>query len=304
MFAYPRFLTTFAIVFAQCVITSADEGERKLRLKLDVGRKFAYEIVQDMDLTLTIGATTTKTVVNQTIDLEWTVLKQTETDDVVMRQKITRMRLTLDSPATGKIEFDSDSDADVEGVGKLLSPLLSTVVGSEVQMNMSPRGDVNKIVVPADVLGAFKKVPGAKMFGEMFSQEGFRKLIKQASMVLPEKVEKDWKRTQPHTIKNALLGKMTADTTYTYAGTETVDGRELAKFDVAVEIAFDEEKKGLAKVAIKKQDSSGSIYFDPAAGRMDHTHVKQNLELDVSIAGQEVKQKIVSETKLKVKGGK
>ena len=152
--------------------------------------------------------------------------------------------------------------------------------------------------------GAFKRVPGAAMFGEMFNQEGFRKLIKQASMVLPEKSEKKgWQQTQSHTVKNMLLGKMTADTTYTYAGTESLAGRDLAKFDVAVVIAFDEEAKSLAKVTVKKQDATGAIYFDPAAGRLDHTHVKQELDLEVTITGQKVEQKITSDTRLKVKGG-
>ena len=301
-----RIVILTLLLAAHAVISSAAEGDGQLRWKFKAGKTFSYAIEQNMTLRLTVGPTTTETTVHQTIDLEWAVDEvNPNTGDAEMTHTIKRIKIEIESPATGKIEFDSDAKGDAEGLAKLVSPVLSTLVGSKVRLRMSPRGDINEVRVPDDVLGAFKDVKGASLFGEMFSQEGFRKLIKQASMVLPEKVvDTGWKRTQPHTVKNLLLGKMTADTTYTYAGTETIDGRELAKFDVAVEIAFDEETKSIAEVVVKKQNSSGSIYFDPVAGRMDHTHVKQELELEVTIAGQKVTQKITSDTRLKVKGGK
>jgi hypothetical protein len=293
-----------AMVMLHGAVSTAAEGDKPLRWSFAEGQAFLYQVVQDVELELTVGSTTTKTTVHQTIDLAWTVGEVNgETNDAQMTQKITRMQLSLDSPATGKVEFDSDSKADLEGVGKLLSPVLSALVGSKVKFRMSPRGDINEVQQPADVLAALKNVPGAKLLGGMFNQESFRNMIKQASMVLPEKVEsKGWKYTQPHVIKNDLLGKMTADTTYTYEGSEKVDARDLAKFGVTLKLAFDEEvEKRIAKISIKDQKSSGALYFDATKGRLDHCEVHQDLKLEITIAGQKVQQHITSTTKLNVK---
>ncbi|MCG8586750.1 MAG: DUF6263 family protein [Pirellulales bacterium] len=298
-------LIAFLTCFFGAMYAQTFAADKPLRWEFSKGQAFEYQIVQAMALDITIAATKSSTTVDQTIDLKWTVDDvNAETGDAEVTQEITRIQMTLNSPATGEVKFDSDSEEETGAVGKMLSPVISSLVGAKFQFRISPRGDINEVKEPADVLAALKKVPGAKMFGGMFDKKSFRNMIKQSSMVLPEKVvDKGWTNTQPHVIKNELLGKMTADTTYTFAGDAAVDGVALAKFDIALKVAFDEDRKRLAKVSIKEQESKGALYFNPAKHRLERSHVEQTMQLEIEIAGQKIEQQIKSDTRLHVKDG-
>ena len=153
-----RITAILLFITAQAAVSPAAEDSGKLRWKFEKGRSFSYSIEQSMELALTLKSETKTTKVKQSIDLQWTVDDvNADTGDAEMTHTIKRIKIEIDSPATGRLEFDSDAKGEAEGLVKVLSPVLSTLVGSKVRLRMSTRGDINEVRVPADVLGGVQE---------------------------------------------------------------------------------------------------------------------------------------------------
>ena len=82
------------------------------------------------------------------------------------------------------------------------------------------------------------------------------------------------------------LGKQLVETTYTYVGEETVEGKLLDRIDIVLKMSFGKvENEALpgAKIKIKKQNSRGSMYFDSSRGQMSKSHIDQDMEMEITV---------------------
>ena len=160
-----------------------------------------------------------KTILNQTVDLHWSV-KSVASDGVAdMSQTIDRVRTKVEGPGNS-FEFDSQSGKAPEGpIASLLTPMLKALVGAEFTFKMNGRGELSDIKVPQKLLDSLRQAGPAATAGGMFSEEGMKNLISQSSLTLPEgPFEKGKSWTQQAKVPVPMIGTMVMDKTYTFEG--------------------------------------------------------------------------------------
>jgi hypothetical protein len=281
-----------AIVLATWLCTAAQPGfgADTLRWKFKPGETLRYTMVQDTTQGMKAMGQEFKTSLNQTVDLHWGV-KSVASDGVAeLSQTIDRVRTKVDSPGAA-FEFDSQSDKVPEGqVASLLTPLLKALVNAEFTFKMNARGELSDIKVPKKLIDTLKTAGPEATGGSMFSEEGLKNLISESSLVLPEgPVEKGKTWKQPARLPSPMLGTMVLDKTYTYQGAGgAADGVVTIGLDTKVSL----EPAADSNVAVKisSQDGRGEVSFDPNAGRVVSSKIIEQLQLSLTIMGQEMEQ--------------
>jgi hypothetical protein len=276
-------LLTLAAV-APVVARAADE----LRWKFEPGLVNRYQMKQTTDVAKS-GAGGEATVSSQLeIDMSWTVKEVRPDGAAVLDQRIERMRMHASTGDGQKAEIDSASKDDPQGQAALLAPLVKALTENSFKVVMTPRGEITEVQVPDAVGEALKNQPGAAQMGELASPEGFKKLVGQASFILPESLDaaKPW--TSKTENKLGPLGTNVAETTYRYQGPKDVDGKSLEAFTAEVKISF---SGGDIPVEVASQKSEGEILFNREAGRLQSSRIDQATELKIDVGGETVLQK-------------
>lgn len=224
-----------------------------------------------------------------TIDMSWTVKEVKPDGSAVLEQRVDRMRMNISTADGMKSDIDTDAKEDPQGQAAMAAPLLKAVTGHPFIVTMTPRGEVTDVVVPDAVAEALKNQPGAAQMGELASAAGFKKMVGQASFVLPEKLEvgKEWTSTTE--AKLPVVGTQTAVTTYKYEGPIETEGVKLEKFSAEVAVSF---AGGEVKVEVPSQESNGEVLFNGEEGRLEQSKITQVTNLKITAAGQVVEQKI------------
>ena len=133
------------------------------------------------------------------------------------------------------------------------------------------------------------------MMGELMSAEGFKKMISQASLVLPENLDagKTWSRKME--MKIPAIGTQVAETTYTYRGPKEVEGEEYEAFGDEIKVSYQDG----AAIEVTEQASSGEILFNREAGRLEQSNLKQNMDLKITVGNQTMEQEMEQTMEMK-----
>lgn len=293
------------IVTAVCLgaVSPQSKAEEPLRWKFEVGQKFNYSMKQNMSMVAMggpVGQMTT--TMSQDMDMTWDV--QGVNDDkseAIIKQKFERVKMTMKTPV-GEFTYDSQSDVAPTGLGAMIAPMYKAMTNGEFEITMTARGEVKDVKIPEEVIAALKASPGAAAMGDIASAEGFKKMISQGALVLPEAAPKKgdtW--SSKVEMKNPAVGKQTVETTYTYDGTEDVDGATYAVIKPQLKMEFDnapaaegQPKPATPQISMKiaDQSSDGKILFNVAKGRLYSTTLQQKVTIDATIGGQTMQQKI------------
>jgi Family of unknown function (DUF6263) len=168
-------------------------AQEPLRWKFEKGSKFDYDMVQDMTIGSTGGPTGAQNVtMHQELKMIWDVQEVTKDGDAVIQQKIDRVKMKMELPApVGAIEYDSGSDKPPTGPAAMLAPMYTAMTKGAFMITMTPRGEIKDVKIPDEVVATLKASPGAAAMGDMASAEGFKKMISQGSLVLPENAPKE-----------------------------------------------------------------------------------------------------------------
>jgi hypothetical protein len=281
---------------------SRARAQEPLRWKFEQGQKLDYNMVQDMKMAGEGGPLGQMNMsMRQEMDMTWDVQNVNDKGEAVIKQKFDRIRTKMTMPIGG-FEYDSQSTDPPQGTAAMLAPMYKAMTGSEFEVTMTDRGEIKDVKVPDEMLAAIKNSPGAAMMGEMATSEGFKKMIKQGALELPvgpPEQGQEWKTDL--TIENPVAGKQVVETTYRYEGTKDVDGKTYALIRPQVKMDFGapgQNAEGQPAQAqqlnmkIADQSSEGEILFDPQAGRLHSSEMKQKFTLDMSAGGQAMKQKI------------
>lgn len=116
-------------------------------------------------------------------------------------------------------------------------------------------------------------------------------MITKSVLPLPEKVEKDTTWTQAFANEMPGIGVQTAETTYSVAGPESVDGKDLIKIAGVTELTFEPAENPRAELEITSQEATAAYYFDATAGHMVKSSGTQNMGMELS-GPQELTQEI------------
>ena len=271
-------------------------AQTTLRYKFTKGEKLNYELEQKMTMAMSFGGRDISFDMGQIIDMTWNVLDVDADGKAKMTQTITRLRFTMDGGPAGKIDFDSKDDKEIQGeAGKLMTPILRALAGAEIGLTMDSQGKISDVKVPEKLAKATKGFAGGPAgggLGEMFSEEGLKRMMDQSGLRLPKEAVAKGKTWEQQMEMKMPMGKLKVETVNTYEGPAKRDGKELERVAMKPKVAFELEPGSPAKIAVKSQDAKGSAYFDKAAGRLSSTNLTQDMEMAISAMGQEMTQKI------------
>lgn len=265
---------------AVAVLTTsvAASGQEPLRWKFEKGAKYNYDMIQDMTIGSTGGAGGAQNVaMHQELKMTWDVQDVTTEGDALIQQKIDAVKMKMElPPPVGAIEYDSTSEQPPAGPAAMLAPMYQAMMKGSFLITMSPRGEIKDVKIPEELVTALKNSPGAAAMGDMASAEGFKKMISQGSLVLPEAAPKEGEEWSTKVeVNNPAAGKQVVETVYKYLGTNEVEGVTYAKFQPKVTMNFEG-----AQVKISQQESDGEILFNVAEGRMDSSKLEQHVTID------------------------
>lgn len=298
----------FPIILARLALTllgllpQALQAQTSLRYQFKEGQKISYVLDQQMKMSMNVMGNEITMNMNQVIDLEWKFLRVDKDGKAKMSQTFDRIRFTMEGGPMGKFTYDTKDDKDPDDpVGKALVPVFKAMVGSEFTLEMDSRGHLSEVKVPKKLTDALQDAPGAEAVGQMFSQEGFKSMIEQTGLILPETaISKGHTWMQKMETKNPF-GVMKTETTLTYEGQETRNGVKLEQIAVKPKATFVADAGAPVSLKITNQDIKGMASFDNATGKLHETTTKQTMEMEVSAGGMTFNQKIEQTLTLKLR---
>jgi hypothetical protein len=281
--------------------TATTFAQTTLRYQFKAGNRIPYVLEQKIKMTINAQGNEVQMNIAQNVEITWNIASVDSDGKAKMTQKIGRIRFSMDGLPTGKIEFDSKDGKEPEGpVGKILAPLLKSMAGAEISLTMDPQGRSSDVKVPKELVDAVKNSPAAAQLGEMFSEEGFKRLAGQGGLVLSaEPVNKGSSWDQKIEMK-LPVGKMTVDNKLTYEGPVERDGKTVQKVALHPVLTLEGGPNAPATIKLKDQNSKGNAFFDNAAGRLLETDLTQNMDMEVNAGGQTVTQKMEQTVTLKL----
>lgn len=271
------------IVACGCLARAQAEEPVLLTYKASKGDAMYYKIDGEMKQTQSFM----NMKLNNTIRQESVVSRVVDEIDgdgnVTFKLKPERKKMTAEFGALGKYEFDSKSTERDTGsvLGGELTPLLERQTRSEYQVIVTPRGRVREVKGFAEIVAdLLKDKPLAAQFTA--SDNKGAAVAEQESFVvlsdMPVKTGDKW--DVEFEVDLPKLGKLKGKTNYVYEGPDKIGDRKTARIGFTNDLSFEIDiDQGGAKVTGKltTSNSSGTVHFDPAAGRV--VSIKQNHSL-------------------------
>lgn len=284
------FTTPFRCAAAAALLATTANAAEPLAWKFAPGLTNRYQMTQDTNFTINTGeGGEAKSQSVLITDISWTVQKVNDDGSATLKQQIDRVRIKAETGESQVAEIDSASGENPQGQAATLVPLLKALTGAAFTVTMTSRGEVKDVEIPDAIIDALKNQPGAAQMGDLATSEGFKKLVRQASFVLPEELEPGVEWTAKTESQLPAVGTQTALTTYRYEGVKEIEGKPMEVFSARLELKF---AGGQVPVEITKQQSAGEVHFNREAGRLESTEIEQRTEATMTVSGKPIKQTI------------
>jgi len=261
--------------------------QTNLAWQLPVGRKIDVVMKQTMEMKQKVAGQELGTEMVSTNFMIWMIDKVDDAGIATVNSEIERMTISMDSPQ-GKFDIDTASEEELEGTAAKVAQQVSQMVGKKFSQTMNSQGKILSVDMPDEVAAG----------NPMMSKEALSQLIKNASPVFPDKpvaVGESWQQ-ESTTAMPGGMGGMKIDSTYTYKGTEELDGKTLDLVDIEMEMQFQPQEGSPIKIEITSQDTKGRMHFDSVKGHTHKIDVDQNMVMSVTAQAQTIDQTIHSRT--------
>jgi len=256
-------------------LTGASAHGQGLEWKFNKDDTFRYEMVSSTKQNLKLlkdkkpEGKEVKQDIESKIVMSYKVLDKTKDGSVVLEGKVESMKFRN---AAGTVTADEK------------------VQGATFKLTLSPQREVTAV----EGYEAFVKhlagddANSLKTMQAVFPKEALAKSASEAFGFLPDKPAKTWTRD----IQTPMgpLGSMTAKNVYTDEGSTSLDGKTVQKIGVESTVTYTppDEKASAAPFRVVKGDlkverAKGTIYFDPAAGRLVTLEQKITLKGPMSL---------------------
>ena len=275
-------------------------AERLLRWKFAPGQKLDLRTVQTMKLNLAVGEGGSLTLATDlTMEVSWAVESVADDGSARIAQKIDRLVLATDTfGPDGKVRVDTDApEEEPNETAAELSKMLEPLIGVKFRQTVGPRGEVRDVEWPDDSADAATK-EAAGGVGDLIGEEGMADVFRRTAVVLPERPIDVGHRWTESTALKDRNGTMRLERQFQYVGTEIQNGVPLERIAVVMTVRFDKDAQKAIEVI--RQDNTGVIYFDSAAGRITQSELKQKMILKTTGAKRVVQQTIETTTKMRI----
>ena len=267
-------------------------AQKPLAWKFPKDRVIDVVMEQDTKMKLTGLASTPIRDINtlQKTDLIWTVLEVRPEGVVTLQQAIRRIVLEMKSQNANFV-VDTDNDKPLAGVGEIMAKEIRSLAGSRFLVTTNKNGEVLDVKIPDD--------SSKRANPDGLAEAGLREIAVNSSLQFPNKlvnVGDTWQKQFELDMRN--FGKLIVSTTYQYLGEELVAGQTLDKIRATTAMRASDPKDN-SGLKLSQQESAGTIWFNNAQGCIDHCEYKQEMSMDVQQAGQQIKQIVNQDLKLK-----
>jgi len=274
---------------AQAPEANADEAIL-LKYKAAKGDKLYYKLGFETKQAQSImGMKLDNTIKQETIVSR--VVDSVDADgNATIKVKTERRKMNADIAAMGKYEFDSTSTErdTTSATGAALTPMFERLTGSEYELVFTPRGRVTEVKGFAELVGDLvKDNPLAQQFGAADNKSAAHN-EQRGFIVLSEKPVKPGDQWEvPFDVEMSKLGKIKGTITYTYEAPDKVGDRKTVRIGVSSNLSLELDiDQGGAKVTgtLTTTSSSGTVQFDPEAGRVVSSKQTSGLSGQLSVA--------------------
>lgn len=265
----------------------AQTEQTNLAWQLPVGRTIDIVMTQTMEMNQKVAEQELSTEMVSTNYMLWKIVDVDDAGIATVDSKINRMTISMDGPQ-GKFDIDTESEEELEGIAAVVAQQVTQLVGKKFSQKMNAQGKIISLEMPDEVADG----------NPMISKEAMSQLIKNASPVFPDKpvaVGESWQQ-ESTTAMPGGLGGMNIDSTYTYKGTEEVDGKSLDLIEITMEMQFEAIEGSPVAIDITSQDTKGRMFFDSISGHTEKIDVDQNMVMEVTVGPQTIDQTIHSRT--------
>jgi hypothetical protein len=252
----------------------------------------------EMEATGIVPQQAMSTAIDQVLEMTWDVKGVDEaTGEAVVGLKFDRVKMKMTMPI-GMFEYDSKSEATPTGLGAAIAPMYKALMDGEFEITVTARGEVKDVKIPDSVVEALKGASGATKLGDLATSEGFKKMISQGALILPEGAPKKGETWNTKVVmNNQSLGKQSLATTYRYEGTKEIGGTKYALIRPELKMEFENAPNPAAsepqqppqlrqlQMKVKEQRSDGEVLFDIKAGRLHTAAMNQNVAIEAGGGG-------------------
>lgn len=276
-----------------------------LRWKFTPDQTLNYVLDRGVEGKLVLSGSDIVFKMGMTFDTTWKVASVSDDGTADVELTADRIQVNMSSPLFGKMAYDSKAGEEPAGpVWQQMKPVMNGMLGEAFKLKISPLGKVSDVVLPeklkkslaAQEIGENRR-QGFGIGGNPFGEEGIKELIAKSILILPESADGEWTQSFENAIPG--LGTQSSETSFSAAGMETKDGRQLAKITSETELFFEPEENPRAELEIMAQEAKSTYYFDPAAGHLVSADGVQQVEMEIS-GPQEISQEIKETTSMRL----
>lgn len=283
---------------AGCLVAQTEMVQ--LRWKLPESSELRVETVQSLNLIQRLGNQTRRTTNATTTWMTWQVKAVRPDGTAEIANRIDRVAVRIEGNIQGKLVYDSDDTSKNEGPGAgEMERIFRPMIGSVTSMVMSPTGEIASIEI-ADATIEAVEASGSSQF---MNRSTIERMIRDSTPAFPPELAtgQSWSRQSPMPL--AGLGSLVVDSTYTYRGTESVEGRELHRIDNEIRVSFQPEPSARnVELEVIDQSNRGKILFDNQAGRLVSNTVSQDLTMEIRAGGELITQNMQQQVTTRFSG--
>jgi len=246
-----------------------------LQWKFRAGEKLHYVRTRDQTTSRTVEGVKSRATILATTDITLVVNEVAADRSAQIAMLIDRIRYERKS-AQGEMKYDSSTDPPPNGADPRFAENLKELLGSEFVFRMTPRGEISDIRV-SERTTKRAAVSQAKPTSAQ-SAMMVRNLLPYLRLPDdPVSTGKTWPEQTEYV--EPVLGLRRVDITYRYVRPELNAGRPVEKISLTADVRFVALPKPKVIVDVKRNELTGTIYFDKAAGRVVMKETKEQLSL-------------------------
>jgi hypothetical protein len=280
--------------------TGSADAQTILRYKFKEGEKFGYVLDQKMKMSTNVMGKDIEMHINQWMDMSWQVLKLDKDGNAEVKVAFSGAKMSMDGPM-GKVEVDSKNAKQPDDpIGKILSQTVAALAELEMTFTMDSVGEIKDIKMPEKVKNNLKALPGAEAMGDLFSDEGLKKMA-QGGVVLPRDAVTKGKTWNTKADMKLQFGKIKGDIQFTYEEAVDKEGKQLEKIALKPNVTIEAAPNAPFQLKLKSQEGKGHVYFDNVAGKLAEVDSTQIMEMTVEANNLTIQQKIEQKTTMKLR---
>lgn len=284
-----------ASALAMCLTLAAPSAysETTLRMKYETGKTIKQQVTMDQKTTMELPGRPTTTMNMQQIMNQEQLCGKVSTEGAELELKLTRMRATMQLPAplNQTIKYDSDEKTTSNPLAAQLEKVLRPTIDAPWTLKSDMLGQISDIKLSPKFLDGVKGSPTASLMGDMFSEDGVKRMSEQSAIQLPEKaIDVGYEWDSEITMKSAI-GVMKIVRHHTYQGKDSESGFDKIQIKLSKELepGNDPKLQG-SKVTMKKADGDGLFLFDSKKGRVVRSELKDHTEMEITAGAQIIPQ--------------